>query len=307
MMSKSVTVIGTIFVDLKGMSFGPVKKDARNIGQVLRSHGGSARNIAENLQMMGLDCIFASTVNDDQLGKEVIDRLSGIGVNTEYILPCPNGMGIWLAVIDNQGNLICSVSHLPNLEKLEYLVRTQIDEIVAKTHGIALDVDITDAIPEMVSFACKSHNIPIYGVVGNLETVKKQPEILAGLDSFVCNKEEAEILLGQQISSREDALIAVRKLAKYGSTRTIITLDCEGCVYYDIVTGEHDHYPSKDVTVIDCTGAGDGFFSGVVYELVQGRGIKQAVTTGTEIALKVIRSADNNLVEKVGNSVKQLA
>ncbi len=298
-MNQTVSVLGTVFVDIKGMSFGAVNKDARNLGKVIRSHGGSTRNVAEDLNMMGMDCTYVSTVNDDQLGEEVIQRLREVGIHTEYLRPCLEGMGMWLAVIDNQGNLISSISQLPDLSKLEDLVMEKIEEIVLKSRGIALDLDLTLPIAKKVIEICKNHNRPLYGMVGNLDIISHHPEILKGLDCFVCNKEEAELLLKQKISDLNDAKEAVKRMALLGSESVVITLDKQGCVYYDSKTKEHDHYPTPPVIVVDSTGAGDGFFAGVVYELVQGNGIRKAVSTGTQIATRVIQTKDNNLMEKI--------
>ncbi|MCK4259093.1 MAG: carbohydrate kinase family protein [Halanaerobiales bacterium] len=298
-MKNTISVIGAVFVDIKGMSFGAVNKDARNLGKVIRSHGGSTRNVAEDLNMMGMDCTYISTVNDDQLGGEVIQRLKNVGINTEYLKPCPEGMGLWLAVIDNEGNLISSISQLPDLHQLESLVMEKIKEVVQKSRGIGLDLDLTLPIANKVIETCKKHSVPLYGMVGNLDIISHYPDVLKGLDCFVCNKEEAELFLHQKINDLNDAKEAVMRMALLGSQSVIITLDKQGCVYFDSKTKEHGHYPTPPVTVVDSTGAGDGFFAGVVYELVQGNNIRKAVATGTQIATRVIQIKENNLVEKI--------
>lgn len=294
-MNPLVSMIGTVFVDMKGMSFAPVKKDARNLGKVSVSHGGSARNAAENLINMGVNCLFFSTISNDDLGHEVSQKLKNAGGNTEYLFPCANGMGMWLAVIDNRGDLIASISQLPDLAHLEHFINQHIEEVVLKSQAVAMDVDLTYNITNKVIEVCRKHNRPLFGVVGNLDVVTHYPQILRGLDCFVCNKEEAEILLKRKIGTKEEALAAVKAIGELGPKSAVVTLDASGSVYFDNKTAECGYCPTEEVTLVDSTGAGDAFFSGVVYELVQGSTLKQAVARGTQIALQVIQLTENNL------------
>lgn len=298
-MQPTISVIGLVFVDMKGLTFAAVKKDAKNLGKVEISHGGVARNVAENLGKMGLSCNFVSTVNDDPTGNAVVQRLAQFGIGTEYMHPCEDGMGMWLAVIDHHGDLVASVSHQPNLPQFENYVVERIDEIVQKSQAVALDLDITLTLAQTIIETCQRHNKPLYGVVGNLGVIGEHPEILQGVDCFICNKEEAEILLHEKINSLEQAEKAVRNLAGLGCKSTVITLGAEGSVYYDVRTKQNGHYATQEVEVVDSTGAGDAFFSGVVYELAQGHSLGQAVATGTRIALEVIQSKENALPQSI--------
>lgn len=294
-MNSLVSMIGTVFVDMKGMSFAAVKKDARNLGKISVSHGGSSRNAAENLVKMGQKCLFFSTVSNDDLGSEVIQKLKNAGAETEYLFPCPDGMGMWLAVIDNRGDLAASISQLPDLQHLERYIDQHIEEVVLKSKGVAMDVDLTYNITSKVIDVCRKHNRPLYGVVGNLDVVSHYPQILQGLECFVCNKEEAELLLKCKINTVDEAKEAVKRIGDLGPKSAVVTLDAGGSVYYDSGSAECGYYPTKEVKLVDSTGAGDAFFSGVVYELVQGHNLKQAVARGTQIALQVIQSKENNL------------
>lgn len=294
-MRPTISVIGLIFVDMKGLAFGAVIKDTKNLGKVEISHGGVARNAAENIAKMGLNCNFISTVGDDATGSAVVQRLETLGIETDYILSCPNGMGIWLAVIDHRGDLVASISHQPDFQQIENLVMERIEEIVQGSEAIALDMDVTLPLTRIVIETCRRYQKPVYGVVGNLGIIGAHPEVLQGVDCFVCNKEEAEILLQTKITTIEQAEKAVRNMVSLGCQSSVITLGAEGAVYFDNRTKEHGHYATQEVEVVDSTGAGDAFFSGIVYELAQGRPLGQAVATGTRIALEVIQSKENAL------------
>jgi pseudouridine kinase len=297
---KKVAVIGTIFVDVKGISFSMVHKDAKNVGKSVFSHGGVGRNVAQNLSVLGLDTSFVTTVNNDGFGKEVIATLQKHKVNTTYTRWYEqDGMGIWVAILDHSGDLVCSVSHQPNLEYLEHVVLDQINAIVKEHDAIILDVDLTFPITERVIRACKENSTPVFGIVGNLDIAKKHREILKDLTCFVCSEEEASILLDYTIDNVEKGQEAAERLAMEGAPLTIVTLGPRGSVYYDRVQNKSGFCPTQAVEVKDTTGAGDAFFSGLVASLINDSSVEEAVDHGTSTAIKVIQTNENALFSPI--------
>ncbi|HJV44893.1 MAG TPA: carbohydrate kinase family protein [Bacillota bacterium] len=293
---KKIAVIGTIFVDVKGMSFGPVHKDAKNVGKSTFSHGGVCRNVAQNLSVLGLDTSFITTVNSDGFGKEVIAELEKHQVNTKYARWYDqDGMGIWVAILDHTGDLVCSVSHQPNLNLLEHVVFDQIKEIAQEHDAIALDLDLTYPLTQKVIQTCLEKKIPLYGIVGNLDIVSKHRELLKDLNCFVCSEEEASILLGTTVDTIEEGKKAAEQLAMNGAPLTIVTLGSKGSVYFDRNLGKSGFVPTQKVQVVDTTGAGDAFFSGLVASLIQGQPVEEALANGTHAALQVIQTSENSL------------
>ena len=63
-------------------------------------------------------------------------------------------------------------------------------------------------------------------------------------------------------------------------------------VYADI-HGNKGHVPARKVQVIDTTGAGDAFCSGVVAALTYGKNLSEAAEIGSYLAASVITSSDN--------------
>jgi len=293
---KKIAVVGTIFVDVKGQSFTSVHKDAKNVGKASFSHGGVARNVAQNLAVLGLKTSFLTTVNNDGFGKEVIEVLQKHQVETTYARwHKEDGMGIWVAILDNEGDLVCSISHQPDLGLLEQAVFEQIDKLASDNQAIAFDLDLTYPITEKIIEVGKQRNIPLYGVVGNLDIVKSNRGILKNLTCFVCSEEEASILLGYAVDEVNPAIQAARKLSENGAPLTVITLGAKGSVYYDRQTNRSGHVPAQKAKVIDTTGAGDSFFSGLVAALLQGKSVEDAMQVGTLAALEVIQSHENAL------------
>ena len=98
-------VFGAVFVDVKGFPSGKYIPTGRNIGRVEFVHGGVCRNVAENFAQLGVPVSFVSMVEDSAMGSEVCCRLEALGVDTTHVLREANGMGMWLAILDENGDL----------------------------------------------------------------------------------------------------------------------------------------------------------------------------------------------------------
>ena len=107
-------VIGGIFVDVKGFARNQYMPLERNVGDVQVVAGGVCRNVAENLSMLGREADFVSMVDDNGMGAQVRDDLAKLGVNVEHVIAAPGGMGMWLAILDEHGNLAGSISRQPD-------------------------------------------------------------------------------------------------------------------------------------------------------------------------------------------------
>ena len=100
----------------------------------------------------------------------------------------------------------------------------------------------------------------------------------------------AKDIQGKSIEEMEKLVVDYR--AKLGIKRLVVTLDEDGSVYAD-EQGEHGFCPAQKVTVVDTTGAPDGFFAGVSIGLSKGWSLAEACKLGTKMAAKVIGVAEN--------------
>ena len=104
-----IVVIGDVFIDIKGYSIASYIPQGRNVGTIAQIHGGVGRNVAEDIANLELKPTFISLVNDDAMGEEVIRKLERHKVDTSYMRKVPNGMGTWMAIFDNNGDVVASV------------------------------------------------------------------------------------------------------------------------------------------------------------------------------------------------------
>ena len=262
-------VIGAVFVDVKGFARGHYVPAERNVGDVQVVAGGVCRNVAENFTKLGRPVRFVSMVDD-------------------------NGMGMWLAILDENGNLAGSISRQPDFDALGVYLAGHGDAIMAETDGVVLEFDMNADISGAVLQLAKRHGKPVYSIVGNMGVILQHPEYLHDVACFICNEMEAGRLFREDLTSAtpEATLEALKRAsAVAGIPAMVITMGPKGAVYVDNTTGEFGYCPPLDVDVVDTTGAGDAFFSAAVHALMNGEPLSQAVQAGTHLAAQTLKVA----------------
>lgn len=125
----SIVVMGAVFVDIKGYPLSSYIPGGRNAGRVVQVHGGVSRNIVEDIANVELRPTFVSLVDNTSAGADVVKKLQSHKVDTRYIRTTPDGMGTWLAIFDNTGDVTASISKRPDLSPIADILDEQGDEI----------------------------------------------------------------------------------------------------------------------------------------------------------------------------------
>ena len=145
-----IVVVGAVFVDIKGYPEDTFIPTGRNRGRVEQVHGGVARNVAEDVANCELRPTLISLVDESGTGADVVKKLKNHKVNTDYIRATRDGMGTWLAVFDNDGDVVASISKRPNLMPIVDILEQYGDEIVANCDSVILEIDIDKEIVKRV-------------------------------------------------------------------------------------------------------------------------------------------------------------
>lgn len=290
----SLTVIGSVFVDIKGYPTETFILRGRNAGYVEQVHGGVARNIAEDAARTGEPVIFVGLADESSAGTDVIDHLKSVGVDTGYMRRTADGMGTWLAVFDEKNDVVAAISKRPDLLPLCGILREQGDEIYAASDGILLEFDLEWETVEEVYRLAEKHRKPVYAAVSNMRIALENRDYLAGTACFVCNEQEVDVLFPgvfDRITPEEMPAALQKAMLAEGIRAMVVTMAEKGAVY---ASGETcGRVPAKPVKVADTTGAGDAFFAGVCVGLSRGASLRKACAIGTELASLVISSTDN--------------
>ena len=290
-----IVVIGAVFVDIKGFPDDAYIPDGRNAGHIEYIHGGASRNVAEDIANVELRPTFVSIVDNTPMGKDVVNKLKRHKVNCDYILSLPNGMGTWLAVFDSHGDLAGSISQRPNMMPLLTLLEEKGDEIFSNADSIVLEVDLDKEIVKKAFQLAEKYNKKIYSIVSNMSIASQRRDFLQRFDCFICNQLEAGILFTDDYkdkNAKQLEEIIAEKVVRARIPAMIVTMGAEGAVYADLY-GNRGHVSARKVQVVDTTGAGDAFCSGVVAGLTYGKTLPEAVEIGSYLAASVITTSDN--------------
>ena len=291
----AMVVIGTVFVDIKGFPDDLYIPEGRNAGRVEIVHGGVGRNVAEDIANVELRPRFVGMVDDTAEGAEVLRKLKNHKVNTDYVAVTQDGMGMWLAVFNNGGDIAGSISKRPTSDAMLRMLEEKGDEIFADADSIVIEIDLDKELIKTVFRYAEKYHKRVYAVVANMSIASQRRDFLQSIDCFVCNQQEAGILFVCDFSGLTPEELCEELSRRVVSARIpsmVVTMGSRGAVYADM-NGDKGVYPARKVKVRDTTGAGDAFCAGVAIGLTYGKTMREAVEIGTRLASSVITVSEN--------------
>jgi len=290
-----IVVIGAVFVDIKGYPEANFIPAGRNAGRVEQVHGGVARNVAEDIANCELRPTFVSLVDRSGTGQDVVRKLKDHKVNTKYIRTTRDGMGTWLAVFDNYGDVYSSISKRPDLLPIVDILDEQGDEIISQADSIVIEICVDKEIIKRVFKLAKKYHKKVFAVVANMGIALQRRDFLQSIDCFVCNIQEAGMLFSDDYSGKTKEQmqeIISQKVIAARIPSMIVTMGGNGAVYAD-KHGNFGYCPARRVEVKDTTGAGDSFCAGVAIGLTYGKTLEEACEIGAHLAASVIVTSEN--------------
>ena len=290
-----IVVMGAVFVDIKGYPLSQYNPGGRNAGRVLQVHGGVSRNIAEDIANVELEPTFISVVDHTGISTDVIEKLKQHKVNTDYIRRTEDGLGTWLALFDNNGDVAGSISKRPDLSGIMMILEKYGDEIFSQADSIIVEIDMEPAVLKKVFSLAETWHREIYAVVSNMSIALERRDLFKKTACIVCNEQEAGLLFSENYEGMEPEQlqeVLMRRASQAQIPRMIVTLGSRGAVYAE-PGAKAGFCPSIETEVVDTTGAGDAFFAGVAVGLTYGKQLEEACRIGTRLAASVIATKEN--------------
>jgi sugar/nucleoside kinase (ribokinase family) len=248
---------------------------------------GNASNAAVAAARLGLNTALRAYVGQDRYGEDCVGVLKKEGVSTDYIVvdearPTNYHYVLWYG--DNRTIL---VKH----EDYDYTV-PELDEAPKWIYLSSLAANSEPYHQALIEWLKKYPDSKLAFQPGTFQ-MKLGVEALKGIyertDLFVCNKEEAERILGKPAGSDiKDLLQSIKAL---GPKTVVITDDNRGSYALSDTEGPFHmpRYPDH-TPVLEITGAGDALASGTAIGLALGKNLEESLRYGSANANGVLHA-----------------
>ena len=279
-MSKYITVIGGVNMDISAALTAPFVPADSVPGQVTLGCGGVARNIAHNLRLMGHEVKFASAFGGETFGEMCWRECQAIGLDLTLSERC-EGMrnGLYLCVNDQTGDMIAAVADTDIIALMtpEFL-EARIDDI----NRSALVIADTNISTEALQYLIDHCAAPL--MVDTVSTAKA-PRVIKALQQSQSKRLHAlklNLQEAQAVTHCATAREAADHLTAKGVEQVFITLGREGVHCSDGT--RHEHMKAIPSRVINTTGAGDAFIAGVAHAQMCQTPFPECAQTGLKAA-----------------------
>lgn len=277
-------------MDFIGRLDGELHSGTSNPANIRTSHGGVARNVAENLARLGQQVILITAVGDDYNGNQLLTRLDEAGVDISKALCTTDySTGIYIGVVNPDGVLQFALDDINATSAItpEY-IRSQSD-LFKDASLVFIDANLPkDTLKAIFTLAKRSH-LPVCADPTSTALADHLLPHLQRLHFITPNSAEAGILCERVFANHlsQEALEAAKCLVCQGVEIVLITLAEFGVVYATSETS--GHVPAISTQIVDPTGAGDALSASVIYSLLNGIPLDDAVRLGVTAASLTLR------------------
>lgn len=260
-------VFGVSVFDICGFTDNNYRAYDSNPGKVRTSFGGVCRNIAECMARVGVNTKFISVLGDDETGKSILQHSKDMNYNMEDSLIVKGGhTPTYMAVLDHLGEMVSAVVDMKIVDSFTTEFIDSKSEIIKNAEYMVLDSDR----PDIVEHILKKFNNDTKFILDPVSAAKAKTvkHLVKYFHTIKPNRYEAEIMCGFKIKNEEDLRKAGKYFLNLGVKNVFITLDEDGIYYNNGV--EEGKLKANDVNVVNVTGAGDSFVSGITKGYMEG-------------------------------------
>jgi pseudouridine kinase len=286
-----VLVIGAAGIDIVGRSLQRLQMGGSNPAQMRISHGGVARNLAENLQRLGAQVHLITAVGDDGEGRQLLSHAAELGIDVEHSLTVPDQpTGAYLAVLDNTGLLQVGLDDMSATAALTPAHFKTCEALFDSVAAVVVDGNLSPKSLAAVVNMCQRSRVPLAADPTAVSLAPKFAPHLGHLWLLAPNLAEAAALCGAGLPDTGEArsLEAARQLVSRG-VQTVLVSRAEFGVSYASASGS-GNVPALKTEVLDPTGAGDALLATVVFGLLNEIPLDEAVRLGVTAAALTLRS-----------------
>lgn len=271
----------------------PVENTKNRVDNITYCGGGPSSNAAYLLGKWGIDTYFCGIVGDDYESGVIEAEFKSVNVNTNYLVKDKSYKTTKSYVIVNTTNASrTTLSDNSNNKISDIEINIKPDIILIDGHEAELSKKIINDNKDSVV------------IIDAGRCTKEVIELCKLSDYIVCSKSFAIDYTGT-----DDINMMLDKLNNDFNGMVVITLESDGCAYYDNGTKIIKSIPVK---ALDTTGAGDIFHGAFIYGLINNWDMYKiltfaSVTSGLSVTRLTGRKSvfPLNIVEDVYNELRR--
>ncbi|MDX1614190.1 MAG: carbohydrate kinase family protein [Candidatus Promineifilaceae bacterium] len=284
-MGDHVLVIGATLMDTKGKPVAGLEPNTSNPAHIRHTRGGTARNVAENLSLLGAEVLLISAVGDDDAGRQLTTQTAAAGVNIDHmVISSEHNTGSYIALLNEEGTLSVAVDDVRVMGAITAGLLYRQRSLFRDACLIMVDGSLSEAALETVVRMATQFEVPLVADPSSTRLAKKLRNHLNRLHLVVPNEVEAAALTGIDFGGYDpDASLEVAlTLTRLGVHTAIVTLSDFGLVY--ATSDETGYIPARYRQMVDSTGTGDAVTAATVFGLINDLPTIESIRLGAAAA-----------------------
>lgn len=247
------------------------------VDSIAYSVAGNAANVAVGAAKLGLTTAIYTNLGDDDQGKTIRSALLSAGVSSDYICVNAGKKSNLSVVLTFQGERTIFVYHqdwfykLPNLADAKWVYLTSMAETFTNSNIMDEVFHYVEKSGAKLAFGPGTYQLKA--------DIKRFVKILEHCEVLIVNMEEAKRILGIDQKEMPQPVDLLSKLLLLGPKTAVITDGEEGSYATDGKSNlKLGIFPTQ---VVEKTGAGDAYSSGLIAGLHYGLPLSEAMVWGT--------------------------
>ncbi|MCF0185687.1 MAG: MarR family transcriptional regulator [Bacteroidaceae bacterium] len=268
-----VAVVGAANIDITASANGKYIPCDSCPGSVAISYGGVGRNIAHNLVLMGCEVSLLTAFGEDEFALGLMRDCERLNLDIHHsTIIAGQRSSMYVCVNDENGEVVSAVSAMDINDSINPKYIEQHIDFINSCDAVVLEANIPS---ETIAYIFDNCNVPVFADTVSTAKSHRIFDVISShrpIHSLKMNRIEAMELSGEDESSLEILDMAANVLHNKGVKRVYITLGSLGSYYHDKDGGRL--MPCPKVEVVNTSGAGDAFLSGVVLAFLNGLDIE---------------------------------
>ena len=268
--SSGIYCLGAMSVDRKFDLFSDIVWKTSNPAASTLGVGGVARNIAENLGRLKVDVSLLSLGGFDRdfsYLKEESEAFIDMSLvkQIEAFSTCA-----YNAVLNPDGEMQLGLADMQINEEMNLSWIKEYESLLASAKLLTADLNLPSETVAYILTLAKEFNIDLFIIPVSGPKMSHLPGDLSGVTWLIVNQDESEMFFQTEVKSEQDFDRLAERWLETGVKNVVVTRGAEPCIYGSREGARLSFTPPKVLHVVDVTGAGDSFASGIIYGHLQG-------------------------------------